>query len=43
LNARVGLFHASDYEPESFDYVTLDQVIEHAIDPCASCATSRPC
>jgi SAM-dependent methyltransferase len=35
LNARVGLFHASDYEPESFDYVTLDQVIEHAIDPCA--------
>jgi 2-polyprenyl-3-methyl-5-hydroxy-6-metoxy-1,4-benzoquinol methylase len=33
LNARVGLFHAEDYEPESFDYVTLDQVIEHAIDP----------
>jgi SAM-dependent methyltransferase len=33
LNARVGLFHAEDYPPDSFDYVTLDQVIEHAIDP----------
>jgi 2-polyprenyl-3-methyl-5-hydroxy-6-metoxy-1,4-benzoquinol methylase len=33
LNARAGLFHAEDYEPESFDYVTLDQVIEHAVDP----------
>ncbi len=36
LNARVGSFHAKDYEPESFDYVTLDQVIEHAIDPRSS-------
>ncbi len=33
LNARVGLFHAEDYEADSFDYVTLDQVIEHALDP----------
>lgn len=33
LNARVGLFHAADYEPASFDYVTLDQVIEHVSDP----------
>lgn len=33
LNARVGLFSASDYEPESFDFVTLDQVIEHAAYP----------
>ena len=33
LNARVGLFHAEDYEPNRFDYVTLDQVIEHATDP----------
>jgi 2-polyprenyl-3-methyl-5-hydroxy-6-metoxy-1,4-benzoquinol methylase len=33
LNARVGLFHAADYEPAGFDYVTLDQVIEHAADP----------
>ncbi len=28
-----GLFDAGNYEPEFFDYVTLDQVIEHAIDP----------
>lgn len=33
LNARVGLFAANDYEPESFDFVTLDQVIEHVADP----------
>ncbi len=33
LNARVGLFRASDYEPASFDVVTLDQVIEHVSDP----------
>lgn len=33
LNARAGLFRADDYEPESFDYVTLDQVIEHSDDP----------
>ena len=33
LNARAGLFHAEDYESESFDFVTLDQVIEHAVDP----------
>ena len=35
LNARAGLFRAEDYEAESFDYVTLDQVIEHAADPGA--------
>lgn len=33
LNARSGLFRAADYEPDSFDYVTLDQVIEHGLDP----------
>jgi 2-polyprenyl-3-methyl-5-hydroxy-6-metoxy-1,4-benzoquinol methylase len=33
LNVRVGLFNASNYEPESFDVVTLDQVIEHVSDP----------
>lgn len=33
LNARVGLFAAKDYEADSFDYVTLDQVIEHVADP----------
>ncbi len=33
LNGRVGLFRAADYEPASFDYVTLDQVVEHVSDP----------
>ena len=33
LNVQVGLFKADRYEPASFDYVTLDQVVEHAIDP----------
>lgn len=35
LNARAGLFNPADYEPESFDYVTLDQVIEHVASPVA--------
>jgi SAM-dependent methyltransferase len=33
LNARAGLFHSKDYDPESFDYVTADQVIEHVTSP----------
>jgi len=33
LNARVGLFKAADYPADSFDYVTLDQVIEHSAAP----------
>lgn len=33
LKARAGLFHPEDYDSESFDYVTLDQVIEHVISP----------
>lgn len=33
LNVQVGLFDADNYEPASFDYVTLDQVIEHVSDP----------
>lgn len=33
LNVKVGLFQASDYSPNAFDFVTLDQVIEHASDP----------
>ena len=33
LNVRAGLFDPSYYEPESFDYVTMDQVIEHVADP----------
>lgn len=33
LNVHVGLFDANRFEPESFDYVTLDQVIEHMVNP----------
>jgi 2-polyprenyl-3-methyl-5-hydroxy-6-metoxy-1,4-benzoquinol methylase len=33
FNVHVGLFEPVLYEPFSFDYVTLDQVIEHVIDP----------
>lgn len=33
LSIRIGLFDPSDYAPESFDYITADQVIEHASDP----------
>jgi len=33
LNVIAGLFDPKRYEPESFDYVTLDQVIEHVADP----------
>ena len=30
---HVGLFDPSVYEPDYFDYVTMDQVIEHVTDP----------
>jgi SAM-dependent methyltransferase len=33
FNVHVGLFDPSNYEPNSFDYVTLDQVVEHVTDP----------
>jgi 2-polyprenyl-3-methyl-5-hydroxy-6-metoxy-1,4-benzoquinol methylase len=32
-NVHVGLFDPSVYEPGFFDYVTMDQVIEHVTDP----------
>lgn len=32
-NVHVGLFEPDIYEPDFFDYVTMAQVIEHAIDP----------
>lgn len=33
LNVHIGLFDPNLYEPDFFDYVTLDQVIEHVTDP----------
>jgi 2-polyprenyl-3-methyl-5-hydroxy-6-metoxy-1,4-benzoquinol methylase len=33
-NVHIGLFDPSQYEPEYFDFVTLDQVIEHVTNPC---------
>ena len=33
FNVHVGLFDPKQYEPDFFDYVTLDQVIEHVTDP----------
>ncbi|WP_436488070.1 class I SAM-dependent methyltransferase [Chitinophaga sp. ARDCPP14] len=36
FNVKVGLFDADDYQPNYFDYVTMDQVIEHVIDPLVS-------
>lgn len=33
FKVHVGLFDPNLYEPGSFDYVTLDQVIEHVTDP----------
>lgn len=32
-NMRVGLFNPDDYDSDFFDYVTLDQVVEHLSDP----------
>lgn len=33
FKVHVGLFDPNQYEPDFFDYVTLDQVIEHVTDP----------
>lgn len=33
LNVRHGLFDAANYAPDYFDFVTMDQVIEHVTDP----------
>jgi 2-polyprenyl-3-methyl-5-hydroxy-6-metoxy-1,4-benzoquinol methylase len=33
LQVKVGIFDAEEYSPESFDAVTMDQVIEHLSDP----------
>lgn len=36
LKVHVGLFDPEQYPPEFFDYVTMDQVIEHMVDPVAA-------
>lgn len=33
FNVKIGLFDASDYEDNFFDYVTMDQVLEHTRNP----------
>ncbi|MDD2656651.1 MAG: class I SAM-dependent methyltransferase [Patescibacteria group bacterium] len=33
FNVKIGLFKAGDYRENYFDYVTLDQVLEHSINP----------
>jgi len=33
LNVQIGVFDASKYPADFFDYVTMDQVIEHVVDP----------
>jgi SAM-dependent methyltransferase len=33
FKVHVGLFDSSRYEPDFFEYVTMDQVLEHATDP----------
>lgn len=33
FNVKVGLFNPNDYESETFDYVTMDQVLEHVTGP----------
>jgi 2-polyprenyl-3-methyl-5-hydroxy-6-metoxy-1,4-benzoquinol methylase len=33
FNVHIGLFDSTQYEPDSFDYITLDQVLEHIIEP----------
>ena len=35
FDVHVGLFEPSRYAEAAFDYVTMDQVIEHAVDPVA--------
>ena len=33
LDIRIGQFNKNDFAPSSFDYVTMDQVVEHLINP----------
>jgi SAM-dependent methyltransferase len=41
FDVHVGLFEPGRYPEAAFDYVTLDQVIEHAVDPVAMLAGMR--
>ena len=41
LSVRVGLFDPGNYQPAYFDYVTMDQVIEHVSDPVATLSDVR--
>lgn len=41
FDVHVGLFEPSRYPEAAFDYVTMDQVIEHAVDPVAMLAGIR--
>jgi 2-polyprenyl-3-methyl-5-hydroxy-6-metoxy-1,4-benzoquinol methylase len=36
FNVQVGLFDPGNYAPDFFDYVTMDQVIEHVTDPIST-------
>ena len=33
FNVHIGAFDPTQYEPESFDYVTMDYVLEHVVNP----------
>ena len=33
LNIKIGLFDSNDYQENFFDYITLDQVLEHTVSP----------
>lgn len=41
FNVRIGVFNSSDFPPDYFDIVTMDQVIEHMRDPVATMAGIR--
>lgn len=41
FDVHVGLFEPARYGEAAFDYVTMDQVIEHAVDPVAMLAGVR--
>ncbi|MDO4574511.1 MAG: class I SAM-dependent methyltransferase [Planctomycetia bacterium] len=36
FRVKIGLFNSDDYERNYFDYVTMDHVLEHLVDPVAT-------